>query len=87
MIYVDSAIYKKPNGRKLYCHMIAESIEELHKFASSIGLGKHLFHNGAKFSHYDLTAEQRQLAVSAGATQITSKTLVRIARNDKKISS
>lgn len=47
MIYVDAATWKKPNGRKAYAHMVADSIEELHEFAAKIGVKPHFFHRSS----------------------------------------
>jgi hypothetical protein len=53
--------------------MIADSIEELHSFAESIGVARHWFHNG---NHYDLREADWKRAIDAGATLVTSRALV-----------
>jgi hypothetical protein len=83
-VYVDPAVFKKPNGRKSYCHVAADSEEELHRFAASIGLKRHFFHASAKHVHYDLAEELRAAAVVAGAVEVTSRELARLARPKSK---
>jgi hypothetical protein len=79
-VYVDPAVFKKPGGRKCYCHLAADSVDELHTFAESIGLKRHFFHAGAKHVHYDLAVEKRPAAIAAGAVEVTSRELARLAR-------
>ena len=83
MIYVDPAIYKKPNGRKYYSHMVADSLEELHEFAASIGIKPHFYHSTASYPHYDITEIQRTLAIESGAIEVTSRKLLGIAKTLK----
>jgi hypothetical protein len=79
-VYVDPAMFKKPGGRKRYCHVAADSEAELHAFAERIGLKRHFFHAGAKHVHYDLAEELRATALAAGAVEVTSRELARISR-------
>lgn len=81
--YVDPAVFKKPNGRKSYAHMVADSLSELHAFAASIGVKPHFFHKSASYLHYDITDEQRTKAVAAGAKPVTSRELLAIAKEMK----
>lgn len=77
MIYVDQAKWKKPNGRKNYAHMVADTIEELHQFATTIGVKRHFFHRGDK-PHYDITESQRETAMLNGAVEVTSRDVVKL---------
>ena len=79
-VYVDPAIFRKPRGWKLYCHLAADSLEELHAFARSLGIGRHFFHASAKHLHYDLAEERRADAIAAGALEVSSRELARLAR-------
>jgi hypothetical protein len=83
-VYVDAAIFKKPGGRKRYCHLAADSEEELHAFAAKIGLGRHFFHASAKHIHYDLAEERRASAILAGAQEVSSRALAKLARPSQK---
>jgi len=81
MIYVDPAAWKKGSkGRKAYAHLVADTYEEMHSFASTIGIKPHFFHRSAKYPHYDISEEQRDLAIEAGAQSISSKELLRICK-------
>lgn len=75
-VYVDPAVSVKPNGRKKYCHLIADTLDEMHSFSAKIGVKPHFFHKKASYLHYDLTEEQRNVAIENGAIAITSKELV-----------
>lgn len=80
MIYVDTAVYKKKNGRKKYCHLTADSIQEMHEFCQNLGIGKHFYHKGANHPHYDLNEVNRIKAIEAGAVEVSSKEFVKIAK-------
>lgn len=71
-VYVDP-LRSYTHKRKQYAHMIADSIEELHAFAESIGVGRHWFHNG---DHYDLREADWLLAIDRGATLVTARDLI-----------
>jgi hypothetical protein len=82
--YVDPAVFKKSaTGRKSYCHMVADTLAELHSFASMIGIKPHFYHRHRTMPHYDLTAEQRMVAIQFGAQLITSRELCVIAKSAK----
>lgn len=84
-VYVDAPVWKKSKtGRKSYSHMIADSLNELHEFAVTIGVKQHFFHSTAKHLHYDITAEQYDIALNAGAVEVSSKDIVKISNKDKK---
>lgn len=82
MIYVDKPTWQKPNGRKLYAHMVADTVEELHKFAEQIGVKKHFFHRGDK-PHYDIGVDQHTKALENGAVEVSSKQIVAILNQPK----
>lgn len=79
MVYVDFA--KNKLGRMLMCHMVADSEEELILMAKKIGVAErhHQFKGEAK-SHFDICQQKRQLAVSLGAKEVSSKKIVEIIR-------
>lgn len=76
-VYVDDLKYKKKNGRIKYCHMIADTLEELHEFCQSVGISKHFFHAYAKHKHYDLNERNRNLAIENGAIEISTREIIR----------
>jgi hypothetical protein len=62
--------------------MISDNgIEDLHKFALTIGVKRHFFHSSAKIKHYDISGDQLDNAIIAGAVQVSSRELIRISRN------
>ena len=78
MVYVDDAEVLK-HGCSWF-HLMADSIQELHKFAASVGLSARAFHRGARFPHYDVNTGQRQRALRYGAVAISARDAVRIGR-------
>lgn len=73
-VYVDEPIYQRWGLR--WCHLTAGTTEELHAFASSLGLQRSRFQTkpGRPWvDHYDITSERRQRAVALGAVEITLK--------------
>lgn len=67
MIYVDVLLPWNAHGHRNWCHLLADTEEELHKFAKKIRLKRKWFHPRNKHSHYDLTLNKRKLAVKYGA--------------------
>jgi hypothetical protein len=71
-VYVDELVWES-RGRT-WCHLLADSEDELHRFAARLGLPGSSFHNrpGRPWrDHYDLTAGMRLKAIGLGATEIT----------------
>lgn len=73
-IYVDDAFIpaKLPGMRPaIWCHMTADTKDELHEFARSIGLRRSWFQDKPNGHwHYDVTKTVRAKAVKAGAVEI-----------------
>lgn len=78
MVYVDNAAVPF-KGRPRY-HLAADSVVELHVFCARLGIAPCWFHRGARHPHYDITREQRESAINAGARPVDSKTLIRHVR-------
>lgn len=76
-VYVDTLI---DYGWKLgpSCHLLADSDDELHKFAASIGMKRAWFQDGDSHTlpHYDLTKARRAVAVAKGAIEISRRELI-----------
>jgi hypothetical protein len=49
------------------CHLIADTLAELHAMAERIGMRRAWFQDKPHCRHYDLTAKRRALAIAAGA--------------------
>lgn len=78
-VYVDKA--RNPYGRMLMCHMIADTLEELHGMADAIGVNRKWFQADASFPHYDICQSKRRLALAAGAIEIDRRTLAEKMRS------
>lgn len=79
-VYVDNARLTFRNMRM--CHMIADTIEELHAMADRLGLKRAWFQYSATHPHYDLSLSKRELAIQFGAHPLTSKELVMVLRKN-----
>lgn len=77
MIYVDELMdwpidFVAPGARHCgtkWCHMTADTEDELHQFAAKLGLKREWFQCPPKASHphYDLVPSKRKLALKMGA--------------------
>jgi Protein of unknown function (DUF4031) len=61
------------------CHMIADTIDELHDMATAIGMRRDWVQS-AKFPHYDVSFTRRSAAVNLGAIEVDRRELVLIMR-------
>lgn len=82
-VYVDPILmYTPENGQTKrrgyrWCHMIADTPEELREMAEKIGASKrYLHHAETEKEHFDLTPPRRASAVYHGAIEISQKDLV-----------
>ncbi len=55
------------------CHLIADSLEELHVIAAKIGLKREWYQPSSSGPHYDLTKSRRDLAIKAGAIPLDDR--------------
>jgi uncharacterized protein DUF4031 len=80
-VYVDDAIWDW-RGRK-WCHLLADDIDELHRFANRLGLHHSSYQGPPKTSapHYDLTAYERRRAITLGAIVCDRAAIVAVARH------
>lgn len=72
-VYVDALITCPISANwhwKKSCHLIADSVDELHAFAASIGMKRAWFQHHTRMPHYDLNAARRAVAVLNGAVEI-----------------
>jgi uncharacterized protein DUF4031 len=85
-VYVDEAIFKRWGRR--WCHLTADTAEELHAFADMLGLRRSRFQSKPArpwADHYDITEEKRKEAVARGAVEITLKEAgIRLARERRR---
>lgn len=83
-VYVDNA--KNGFGRMRMCHMMADSIEELHAMADRIGLRRSWFQPKSS-PHYDVSQEKRKLAIQLGAVAVDRRQLVDVIKRLRSESS
>lgn len=65
---------------KYACHLIADSVEELHEFAMQLGLHRSWFQNSISIPHYDLTTRMRREAIRLGAVSVSVKEFIKLMR-------
>lgn len=70
-VYVDNAVI--PWRGRLWAHLLASDLDELHATAAAIGLRSAWFQDAGRFPHYDVTAEGRIAALAAGAVPIVDR--------------
>lgn len=80
-VYVDNAENKF--GRMVMCHMIADTLEELHLMAAKIGMRREWFQDHPEHPHYDLSKSKRALAVKNGAVEVNTYELIKIIREKR----
>lgn len=78
-VYVDDM--KARFGRMIMCHMIADTIDELHEMADKIGIQRKWFQDKKDHPHYDISLGKRNLAVQFGAREITMRECVKLSQN------
>lgn len=94
-VYVDPLMGCVPNPRWKWdksCHLVADTLQELHAFAARLGLKRAWFQDfrrGAEpgqllgVQHYDLTEGKRAAAVAMGAVEIDRVRMVELMREQR----
>lgn len=54
---------------RMWCHLVADTLAELHAFAGRLGLRREWFQGRASYPHYDITVTLRIRALRIGALQ------------------
>lgn len=81
-VYVDS--YKAKYRGMTMCHMLADTTDELHEMAKSIGMKREWFQiSRAGTAHYDIPIFRKKLAIKNGAVEISRRDLVRLIRKSR----
>ena len=70
-VYIDNARIRHGNAR--VCHMMADTLPELHTLAKSIGLTAVHFQHNTSTPHYVVNVTKRNNAVKAGAKPLNSR--------------
>lgn len=73
-VYVDQS--KHRYGRMVMCHMVADTVAELHAFAALLGLRPEWYQK----QHYDICKTNREKALALGALPATSRECAVIRR-------
>jgi signal recognition particle subunit SEC65 len=73
-VYIDDAQIAW-RGRR-WCHLVADSLEELHTFASLLGLKPDWFQRKTLYPHYDVTTRLRERALELGAVAANKRVVV-----------
>lgn len=79
-VYVDEPIWNW-QGLK-WCHLLADDIDELHRFAAQLGIHRSSYQGPPKTGtpHYDLTGFERSRAIAYGARACTRAEIVAVVR-------
>jgi hypothetical protein len=77
-VYIDDSRLSW-RGRS-WCHLVADSVAELHAFAAQLGLRQEWFQYRTMYPHYDVTVSVRRRAVALGAQVGDKKTIVACAK-------
>lgn len=77
-VYVDdSRLFWR--GRS-WCHLVADSVAELHAFAAQLGLRQEWFQYRTMYPHYDVTVSIQRRALALGAKVGDKRTIVACAK-------
>ncbi|MFM0042140.1 DUF4031 domain-containing protein [Paraburkholderia sediminicola] len=63
-----------------WCHLVADSVAELHAFAAELGLRKEWFQDRTMYPHYDVTLSVQRRALALGAQVGDKRTIVACAK-------
>lgn len=77
MVYIDN--FNAPFGRMKMCHMIADTTDELLDMVDKISVQrKWIQYPGTPNEHFDISLAKKQLALTAGATEINFRDYARM---------
>jgi hypothetical protein len=79
-VYVDAAIW--PHAGRRWCHLLADDILELHRFAHRLGVKRSSYQGPPRTAkpHYDITAFERDRAIRLGAISCSREEIVAVLR-------
>jgi hypothetical protein len=80
-VYVDPIFDWGKTGR--WPHMVADTLDELHVFASTIGMRREWFQDHPDHPHYDLRPTKWALAKRHGAIETTAIEVLRVSRRSR----
>ncbi len=78
--YVDEPIWPWHGLR--WCHLLADDVDELHRFAATLGLQRSSYQGPPKTAspHYDITGFERSRALTQGAIACDRHDIVMVLR-------
>jgi hypothetical protein len=84
--YVDTVRSYPDAGLRFteYCHLLADTREELHAMAEAVGMPRRAFQDHPWRWHYDLPGPLRDLAVERGAQVVTMHEVGALLRRRKR---
>ena len=79
-VYVDRPLWRFADRR--WCHLLADTPEELHGFAAKLGITRQSYQGPPKTSapHYDITGLERSRALALGAVACGREEIVAVFR-------
>lgn len=77
-VYVDSVRIKWKG--MVWCHLVADSLPELHAFAAKLGLKRAWFQDKKSCPHYDICLSKKMKAIELGAKEIDKREMVKIIK-------
>ena len=77
-VYVDSEHIEWQGNT--WCHLVADSAQELHAFARRLGLRRAWFQSESHYPHYDVTTSMQERALALGAVLADRHTIVSCGR-------
>ena len=79
-VYVDDAIWHWAG--RTWCHLMADSTDELHRFAARLGVHRISYQGPPRTSapHYDITGFERNRALRLGAIACGRDEIVQVFR-------
>jgi hypothetical protein len=81
-VYVDSE--QNRFRHMVMCHMVADTLDELHEMAQRLGLRREWFQTSRSgMPHYDICQTKRVQAVRFGAVEINRRQLVELVRKQR----
>lgn len=80
-VYVDDS--RLAWRGKSWCHLVADSIHELHAFAEQLGLKREWFQDRTMYPHYDVTVKVKERALALGAYTGDKRTIIMCAKRLK----
>ena len=81
MVYVGTREYKL--GRMIMSHMAADTLNELHQMAHSIGIDLKWFQDKPNKPHQDICKTKKVLAIQNGAKLVDDKEIIKMWQNEQ----